>query len=412
MKESSNVKRKKRFPGKLAITIAAAAIAVSGAVSGVTPVLADFDGKSQGNLILKEGEIKVNSADIGTLKEQLEILYREVPDIPRISYEGMTRKNNLKSKGTIDYETGKVVICADDFAYLADEIDLLEAAYKINIVNALNSIDTYFTSDGMIVHDSDAADTSENSALKLSFAGLYKGIVNSQSVEHLEEQQIYAAASDNLSAGTAAWVNGKLIIGNGADNDAFYEKGLEEGKRDMTLVTKVISIMYSHREESERVSLTSDANGFSAAVSGTNDYTGAPAEGHSTEITLIDFTDDDETKLLYEITISGSVSATGLQYGSGYDVGACFYLKDGNGNLIASKSSPALNAYEASYTVSFKLFDYNIDTNQVYLEYFLRPYVNSRDCIDRNTGQEYHTQTVTARASINDYISCTYYLPE
>lgn len=40
---------------------------------------------------------------------------------------------------------------------------------------------------------------------------------------------IGAAQAGNLSAGTAAWVNGSPIIGNGADNKAYYEYGYEEG---------------------------------------------------------------------------------------------------------------------------------------------------------------------------------------
>lgn len=35
--------------------------------------------------------------------------------------------------------------------------------------------------------------------------------------------------ADNLSAGTAAWVNGELIKGNGADNAEYYEQGYRIG---------------------------------------------------------------------------------------------------------------------------------------------------------------------------------------
>lgn len=414
MKKNEKGKQERRFVKKTAVIFAAAAIAVFSAVLDVIPVLAESGKKSSGNFAVEEGNSIVNSTDIGTLQEELNMLYKEVPDMPQISDGKMTRRNRLKSKGRIDYENGKVVICADDFVYLADEIDILEIIYKAIIVKGLNGIGTYFTKDGLVVHEQED-NCPDDLALKLSLARLYDGILNSQSVEHLINQQIYAAVSDNLSAGTAAWVNGELIIGNGADNNAYYEEGfaqgLEEGKHDMTLVTKAISIMYNHRAESERTGLISDANGFFAVASGTDDYAVNPAMGHSGEITLIDLSEDD-TRLLYEITISGSVSAEELQYGAGYDAGVCIYLKDANGNLIDSKSTPYLNEYNASYTISFKLFDYNIDTSQVYVEYLIRPYVYSQNCTDPNSGHEYHAHAVTAQVSLNDYIDCTYYCPE
>lgn len=40
---------------------------------------------------------------------------------------------------------------------------------------------------------------------------------------------IAAAQPENLSAGTAAWVNGDFIIGTGADNNSYYEQGIQDG---------------------------------------------------------------------------------------------------------------------------------------------------------------------------------------
>ena len=44
-----------------------------------------------------------------------------------------------------------------------------------------------------------------------------------------DNQECGAAIADNLSRGVAAWINGELVIGNGADNDANYHKGYIDG---------------------------------------------------------------------------------------------------------------------------------------------------------------------------------------
>lgn len=42
---------------------------------------------------------------------------------------------------------------------------------------------------------------------------------------------VTAASEENLSAGTAAWVNGTLLLGTGGDNQSYYENGYKEGKK-------------------------------------------------------------------------------------------------------------------------------------------------------------------------------------
>ena len=50
-------------------------------------------------------------------------------------------------------------------------------------------------------------------------------------IEGVEERTDFyeASSEDNLSAGKAAWVNGRLILGNGADNERAYRQGLTDG---------------------------------------------------------------------------------------------------------------------------------------------------------------------------------------
>lgn len=51
-------------------------------------------------------------------------------------------------------------------------------------------------------------------------------------IEGVEERTDYyeTAIEDNISRGMAAWADGRLLIGNGADNDKAYKKGTEDGK--------------------------------------------------------------------------------------------------------------------------------------------------------------------------------------
>ena len=188
----------------------------------------DEDINSKGNIVLEDtsGDVAFYAADAGYLQNELDNLYQELPEISYSQYYGTTRKSGLNSKGIIDYANGTVVIDSSDFAYLADEIDSLEAEYKKNTIDALNSMGTFFFEDGSINHEGD--ESFSEAASELSFEKIYEGIKQSQSVDHLAEQDIAGAIEDNLSKGTAAWVNGELVIGTGADNDAYYQKGIKD----------------------------------------------------------------------------------------------------------------------------------------------------------------------------------------
>ena len=179
-----------------------------------------------------------------------------------------SRKANLKSTGSINFENGAVYVTASDLIYLADEIDNLENTYKRTSIDALNDIGTFFLSDGTTVNDSagNVIDTDEEKS-GVAFGKIIEGIKKSQSVDSLlqtqatdkegnllfyetEEAQTnkdvhsmttidtgfpvfyQPANTNNLSAGTAAWVGGNLIKGNGADNASYYEQGYRIGYAD------------------------------------------------------------------------------------------------------------------------------------------------------------------------------------
>lgn len=186
--------------------------------------------------------------------------------IPTVSTAGTTsRKANIKSTGNLGFENGSVYIASSDLTYLADEIDHLEDTYKTTTVDALNTIGTFFKVDGTITNDiaQNEADTDEEKAA-LSFGSIKDGILQSQSINSVSQMQAtdkdgnllfystqeaqtnknlldtttddtgfpvfyQAATADNLTAGSAAWVNGTLIKGNGSDNQAFLEQGYRQG---------------------------------------------------------------------------------------------------------------------------------------------------------------------------------------
>lgn len=185
--------------------------------------------KSRGNFVLDSGKMSIHASDIEYLQSEVQSLYSELPAILEINVSGggTARRNDLHSKGIIDYKNGMAILDSSDLTLLADEIDTLESEYKANTVAALSDINTYFNIDSSVSHDQRDETLSSPYANDLSFDEICNGIVLSQSVDHLESTPIIA---DNLTAGTAAWVNGTCIIGNGADNERAYKKGRKDGE--------------------------------------------------------------------------------------------------------------------------------------------------------------------------------------
>ena len=238
----------KRNMKKIVMAIMTAVVAAGAAVSNSIPVFAEPGEESGNSIVVDEGDIVLDTTDINMLQEELDSLETELPDTSKLPYYGIARKNRLNSKGIIDYENGTVVIDSSDFVYLADEIDMLESAYKVNTVSALHAIGTSFLSDGSISHETGDEGISGEEAARLSFDTIISGILKSQSVEHLAEQGITGAIEDNLSKGTAAWVNGELIIGNGTDNEVYYRQGFIDGQ--LSIYDKV-SISYVDHAQSD-----------------------------------------------------------------------------------------------------------------------------------------------------------------
>lgn len=173
---------------------------------------------------------------------------------------------DLHSQGAIRFQEGteSVVIDSEDLYTLADRLDL----FKVRVTEQLGLMGTYLsrepagtqlnsTNDVYAVHQKPAASV-EADPLSLSFETILEGIAASQTIptdsaaygigggtilyqdadgklsttnqNGAEPIRIQAATAENLSAGTAAWVNGKLILGTGGDNKSFHDRGYQKGR--------------------------------------------------------------------------------------------------------------------------------------------------------------------------------------
>ena len=184
---------------------------------------------SGGNISAGDGRVVFRSEDIDYLNNQLERLRNEMDDsvfgsasanVTVLDCADM-RRGKLFSHGIINYDNGRVSANAANLFALADGTDALGNAYATAICRALNEIGTYFDADGNVNHTAQPAE-----AIVLSCDQFEEGILQSQSVSHLSAAPVTAA---NITAGAAAWVNGQCIIGNGADNERAYQRGVEDG---------------------------------------------------------------------------------------------------------------------------------------------------------------------------------------
>ena len=170
-------------------------------------------------LVMDEETIPIVQAQIVEIQEEMKKMHTDITDLrPKIAALEQEDVKLWESIGNVEKSIER----------LSDRIEELERTYKIAIMGALNRIGTFYASvDGTITHNAADNAVSPDGAAALSLDSLYRGILQSQSVEHLAD--IRAAVGNNLSLGTAAWVNGILIIGNGTDNNNFYDKGYSDG---------------------------------------------------------------------------------------------------------------------------------------------------------------------------------------
>ncbi len=76
-----------------------------------------------------------------------------------------------------------------------------------------------------------------------TFAEIYDGIMRSPAVD-----PSIAATADNISQGKGAWVNGELIIGNGADNKTSYNQGYSDGLNKALNGASISYVYHQHTD--------------------------------------------------------------------------------------------------------------------------------------------------------------------
>lgn len=172
-------------------------------------------------------------------------------------------QNELHSQGAIHYQDGMetVVIDSADLYTLADRLD----QFKLRVAEQLGRLNTYLSkdssgvsltgTDGVYVTHQEPSASNEMDPAVLSFDAILEGIAASQTIptnpaaygmdsgvrlyqgkdgklqigqkegEGTKEVTIHKATARELSAGAAAWVDGKLILGTGDDNQSFCQSG-------------------------------------------------------------------------------------------------------------------------------------------------------------------------------------------
>lgn len=206
----------------------------------------------------------------------------------------------LQSNGRIVYQEGenKVILDSQDLCRIADRMDL----FKAGISRQLASMGTYLTTgEGIpmqtngtlkVTHINPPAEHSVD-PLTTDFNALLEGVAASQSVPvdpaaygyeagttlyqtkegvltTVEDEaacaavEIKPAAAENLSAGTAAWVDGHLLLGTGTDNQSYFEKG--HGQTSETIVN-IISLLYSGVNQTAPYTVSGkDGSGVSVSI--------------------------------------------------------------------------------------------------------------------------------------------------
>ena len=139
-----------------------------------------WSGKAEATL---EGQGSIVSEEVMQMNEDTEFLESQVQELSESIQDQnrihtTKRKDQIKSKGTINFENGKVCLKAEDLMYLADEIDQLESRYKSNLIEALNQIGIYFRKDGTHVYDSQQNEIhTEELKVSISLGSILQGII-------------------------------------------------------------------------------------------------------------------------------------------------------------------------------------------------------------------------------------------
>lgn len=165
---------------------------------------------------------------------------------------GATASNHTwGSTGNVVYDnngTKTTVFNKQDLVYLDDRISTIEAGIDVGKVNIANKLNEWELPADKIVPTTNPTFDQINAALEYiksipnagkewkdasnnSYYVKEDGSITTNESDakknadgNAEPLKIAAATAGNLSAGSAAWVNGSLIIGDGSDNKNYYNQ--------------------------------------------------------------------------------------------------------------------------------------------------------------------------------------------
>lgn len=166
----------------------------------------------------------------------------------------------FKSKGKIQVKENEtdadpaIVIDSADLVTLANATNQLNTQFTDSLAAAVNNIGSVPKTDRVVAGEATFSDllTAIKDSQKIPTDQTYSG--TKPDSNDTETGNISAASEANLSLGTAAWVDGKLIVGTGADNNSYYTNGFNKGYADGVLdgqnKTGNISYIYHNHDTS------------------------------------------------------------------------------------------------------------------------------------------------------------------
>lgn len=290
-------------------------------------------------------------------------------------------RDMLHSSGRIVYEEAdnRVVLDAQDLYEIADRLDF----FKTAVSNQLASMHTYLTrGDGLAMQTDDTLKVTHVNPpeeyrvnpLTVDFGALIEGVAASQSVPAetaaygyepgitlyrtaegsltttedeagSEAVVIQPATADNLSAGTAAWVDGHLLLGTGTDNQSYYEKG--HGQIGET-ITNIVSLLYSGVNETREYAVTGkDGGSLSVSIDSKVDAGPNRIKITSEQIPVWNL-EGEEKRLLTKMQFRVDSEIGGGRDDDGATVGTAsieYVVYDQNGQAIGSGYSDATKPF-------------------------------------------------------------------
>ena len=220
--------------------------------AGITSAAASGSIKSQGRIVY-DNDTTDPSDDVIFDASDLSMLEAEIQTATDAAAQGKNDivdklKDKLPSSSTDDlgdnpsYDdiADAIENIGKDSDFTASDLLIGKKAYngKETITGTMPD-NAAFTSTGLLAgesvtiprgyHNGTGFVESASLASQTGVTGTYTNTHDTEDTSDDTEDDLVAATADNLSLGTAAWVDGEYIVGNGADNKSYYAKGYTDG---------------------------------------------------------------------------------------------------------------------------------------------------------------------------------------